>query len=172
MRIGARVQRGHEEWVDEPANPSEPDIAIIAIESTADFDRERIESVTVRWDTGALEVLGRLDETEDQAAHNYGDLIDVTPRLYVNVYLHDRALGGPEEGGWWYDTYSPVDEQCFLAADIESVRAIAEHAQEFCDVENADRNSDIGSVCSDGRYEVSIEAWPAEGSPARRPMYC
>lgn len=27
---------------------------------------------------------------------------------YVNVYRLDRASGGPEEGGWWYDTGTPV----------------------------------------------------------------
>ena len=27
---------------------------------------------------------------------------------YVNVYLRDRAFGGSEEGGWWYDTADPV----------------------------------------------------------------
>lgn len=28
--------------------------------------------------------------------------------LYVNVYEVGRAYGGPEEGGWWFDTGSPV----------------------------------------------------------------
>lgn len=28
------------------------------------------------------------------------------PRFYVNVYEHSREYGGPEEGGWWYDTGS------------------------------------------------------------------
>src|SRR5262245_19657920 len=23
---------------------------------------------------------------------------------HINVYERDRAYGGPEEGGWWYDT--------------------------------------------------------------------
>lgn len=27
---------------------------------------------------------------------------------WVNVYLVDRAYGGPEEGGWWYDTGTAV----------------------------------------------------------------
>jgi len=29
-------------------------------------------------------------------------------RRYVNVYSIDRLFGGPEEGGWWYDTGTPV----------------------------------------------------------------
>lgn len=26
------------------------------------------------------------------------------PAWFVNVYSIDRVYGGPEEGGWWYDT--------------------------------------------------------------------
>lgn len=29
-------------------------------------------------------------------------------RLYVNIYEASRAYGGPEEGGWWFDTGSPI----------------------------------------------------------------
>lgn len=29
-------------------------------------------------------------------------------RLYVNIYAVSRAYGGPEEGGWWFDTGEPV----------------------------------------------------------------
>jgi len=29
-------------------------------------------------------------------------------RVYVNAYLTDRRYGGPEEGGWWYDTGEPL----------------------------------------------------------------
>jgi hypothetical protein len=28
--------------------------------------------------------------------------------LYVNVYSAAQAYGGPEEGGWWFDTGVPV----------------------------------------------------------------
>lgn len=27
---------------------------------------------------------------------------------YLNVYIIGRTYGGPEEGGWWYDTYDWV----------------------------------------------------------------
>jgi hypothetical protein len=27
---------------------------------------------------------------------------------YLNAYLVDRNYGGPEEGGWWYDSGEPV----------------------------------------------------------------
>ena len=33
------------------------------------------------------------------------------PFFMVSVYLVDRAYGGPEEGGWYYDTGEPVAEE-------------------------------------------------------------
>lgn len=27
---------------------------------------------------------------------------------YVNAYLVERNYGGPEEGGWWYDSGTPI----------------------------------------------------------------
>jgi len=27
---------------------------------------------------------------------------------YITIYLEDRAYGGPEEGGWWFDAGIPV----------------------------------------------------------------
>jgi hypothetical protein len=42
---------------------------------------------------------GAIDEDDD------GEPIERPPASYtVAVYLCDRAYGGPEEGGWWYDT--------------------------------------------------------------------
>ena len=46
---------------------------------------------------------------------------------YVNVYHVDQAKGGPEEGGWWYDTgvphaSIPVDEWAG-PEDLDTVRA-------------------------------------------------
>lgn len=29
-------------------------------------------------------------------------------KVYVNGYLAVRNYGGPEEGGWWYNSYEPV----------------------------------------------------------------
>ena len=28
--------------------------------------------------------------------------------FYLTAYIKDRVYGGPEEGGWWYDTYTPI----------------------------------------------------------------
>ena len=31
--------------------------------------------------------------------------------LYVNVYQVERCYGGAEEGGWWYDSYTPLESE-------------------------------------------------------------
>ena len=43
-----------------------------------------------------------------------------TPELmnwYVNIYKVDRAYGGPEEGGWYYDVGELVETKCFCSAE-------------------------------------------------------
>lgn len=40
---------------------------------------------------------------------------------YANAYLTDRLYGGPEEGGWWYDTGEPVMSLPFVCEDEECV---------------------------------------------------
>jgi hypothetical protein len=39
--------------------------------------------------------------------------------LYVNAYEVSRPYGGPEEGGWWYDSYSPLASIPVLADVVE-----------------------------------------------------
>jgi hypothetical protein len=30
--------------------------------------------------------------------------------FYVNVYQKRQCYGGPEEGGWWFDAWEPLEE--------------------------------------------------------------
>lgn len=32
---------------------------------------------------------------------------------YANVYEVDRVYGGPEEGGWWFTTFTPRESRKF-----------------------------------------------------------
>ena len=32
---------------------------------------------------------------------------------YANVYELDRVYGGPEEGGWWFTTFTPRESRKF-----------------------------------------------------------
>ena len=38
-------------------------------------------------------------------------LCEFLPEVFVAPYIHDIAYGGPEEGGWWFDTHSPIEDK-------------------------------------------------------------
>ena len=107
------------------------------------------------------------------------------PIKYVNVYFEDRAYGGPEEGGWWFDYAVPAEasdlftgEGCpgarFYPASQRHVswRQVLAEARRVCDDLNTQRNDDTGSVCSEGRYIAVAEDHPPVGWPTERPYYC
>lgn len=93
----------------------------------------------------------------------------VTPKIYVNIYLHDRQYGGPEEGGWWFDVWDV--EEVFRCRDEAHAKQVFELKTGEAVEDNKLRRSDVSSVISEGRYEVKLEAWPAERIPAVAPHY-
>ena len=90
-------------------------------------------------------------------------------RIYVNTYLQDRVYGGPEEGGWWFDTKKPV--QSVRCASEEEAENLEVERSEWCYRENKERNSDINSVASEGKYVVFVEDHPARLYPDGKPEY-
>lgn len=155
MKIGTRV-REYSEYVDnEPVWASPVIGTVIGVKLDGDGYAREYE---VRWDDGRISTSDCLD--------------DVTPKLFVNIYLHDRCYGGGEEGGWWYDDYSPEQEECRVFDSEEAALAYLPTAEAWCAEENSQRRSDISSVISEGRYEAILESFPAEYSPSERPRYC
>ena len=106
---------------------------------------------------------------------------------YVNIYEVDRAYGGSEEGGWWYDTGTPCNSpygkasfKCWTRKQAEALRdrmrQEIEQPDTYVDskgwgfgklVPHIDRNSMIGGP----DIEVYIERWPAAAFPTHRPHY-
>jgi len=84
---------------------------------------------------------------------------------FVNIYLHDRAYGGPEEGGWWYDVGELLESHAVPSSEAEALAAAKE--QEFS---NEGRRP-VSSVLSEGIYIVRIDERPGRNYPARRPRY-
>jgi len=84
-------------------------------------------------------------------------------RGYVNVYLVDKAYGGPEEGGWYYDYGVVVGSMPYSALSFRA-------AQAYCDEANQGRPpiTDTNSV---GRYCVHIEDEQGTNFPDRKPFY-
>lgn len=180
MRVGSRVTigRSNDEGSYSYVTPQEAKIGtVIELDHDCNGDGyEFVKSIVIRWDDGMIE------KRELQGEDNLGDweMLDVTPKCYANIYLHDRAYGGPEEGGWWYDTYAPIDGDAdwdssppphghFPAPELarEAMRALAE----WCNDQNSRRRSP-SSMASEGHFCVRLESWPAEYTPKQRPHYC
>jgi hypothetical protein len=88
---------------------------------------------------------------------------------FVNLYLVVRVSGGPEEGGWYYTAGEAKHSiPCHTSRRAERCARLVE---KIADAQNSQRRSDIGSVLSEGRYEVVIERAPACSYPLFRPRW-
>lgn len=97
----------------------------------------------------------------------------MTKCFYVTLYLVDRAYGGAEEGGWWFDYGTPVMHsvnRCF-DNEVDACEYVASQSvTDILEDLNADC-ADINSVNCDGVYRILIEdSFPAM-FPAQRPHY-
>jgi hypothetical protein len=88
---------------------------------------------------------------------------------YINIYLVDRAYGGPEEGGWWYDAGDPVHSELAEQMTVEERRKRLDELLSG-PFSNKGRRS-ISSVLSDGEYQGQLEDSFAEPYPQTRPHY-
>lgn len=95
--------------------------------------------------------------------------------LCVSIYLVDKAWGGPEEGGWWYDAGEPALEY----ASHTRIFSIEGRALAYRDMLRSglvaqlnEGRREINSVLSEGRYEAVIDEdhYP-EPYPKERPHY-
>lgn len=94
----------------------------------------------------------------------------------VAIVMYDKAYGGPEEGGWYYSTYEPVQEYAHLTKIVKT----EEESREACAVLrkyiedhklNEGRRS-VDSVLSEGQYTVEVyeNEYPCF-HPKERPHY-
>jgi len=137
---------------------------------------EEYEFITfsVRFDNGLLTEVDRQDVTtadDTYPGHEPSTLyIICTPALYVNVYIMDRAYGGPEEGGWYYDTWEIVPEESVIGTSEEDAERLLEEKQAWADAENKGRRGP-SSVRSEGHYKVRLETGPGASGDNYSP-YC
>ena len=93
----------------------------------------------------------------------------------VAVYLVNKAFGGPEEGGWWYDAGIPADEHAdktrgFATEDEADKYANELNRSDFMKGLNEGR-PEISSVLSTGRYEAVSQSGNPTYFPVERPQY-
>lgn len=96
--------------------------------------------------------------------------------VYVNVYELDRAYGGPEEGGWWYDIGTFEAGMSLTlpgTADAAVVRQLADLLLLLLDASaQAEGTPPVGySNYRGGRYGVRVEDSPGRDWPASTPRY-
>jgi hypothetical protein len=122
------------------------------------YERQHNE---VEWDdyyecyTG-LDVKGRFEKTSER------------PALWwcVAVYTSDRAYGGPEEGGWWYNCGGLVEHAKIKFFD--KYQDAYDYTQElwgYCMEENKDRGDEKLVV------RAFTEQLPDTHYPKTRPFY-
>lgn len=101
--------------------------------------------------------------------------------ITVAVFLQDQAYGGPEEGGWWFDTFLPETGTEFA----EHIRHFPDtdkgwdkahewraQLQEFLDAEYNAFRPPLHSVNSKGVFTaVIVEGYELKPMPETIPHY-
>ncbi|MFT4026817.1 MAG: hypothetical protein QM676_08465 [Novosphingobium sp.] len=92
-------------------------------------------------------------------------------RYIVALYEVDRAYGGPEDGGWYFDTGELV-RLLALAPTEDRAVSIASRANRLLDRLQRHRRP-VSSVLYDGgRHTAIVYEWTAPPSfPEQRPHY-
>ncbi len=84
-------------------------------------------------------------------------------RKFVTAYEVTRHWGGPEEGGWWYNWYEPINTV---------PTSTPETMAEIFKTKYGDRvQGDIYSVLGGLAISVMIEDEPAANRSTERPRY-
>lgn len=101
---------------------------------------------------------------------------------WVGVYLVDRAYGGPEEGGWYYDCGELVTDRSFYEGhsdylprtflDEKQAHAFAKTIDKWLEESHNVGRREISSVLSEGRYYAMVmEGILPHHYPERKPHY-
>lgn len=88
---------------------------------------------------------------------------------YINIYECNKAFGGPEEGGWWYDYGHFIDG---FPVKPKQIPTAVRRVQNLCDKLNKEENrKPPSSVICDGYYKVYVEDAPGKDFPINPPRY-
>lgn len=94
------------------------------------------------------------------------------PRVFtVGIFLVDRAYGGPEEGGWWFECAAPATEFAGMTKTFKHEEAADRYHDRLRKmIKDNDWNYgrlSISSVCSEGVYRAgmtrnssTLKPWP------------
>ena len=99
-----------------------------------------------------------------KSAHD--EYMDKPVMIFANAYAVTRHYGGPEEGGWWFNSGSPL-ASIPCATRRQAVSKVDELARMFAEHNDGDIYSVLGGV----EVSVCIEEGFAEHWPKQRPHY-
>jgi hypothetical protein len=140
-------------------------------------------------DTGK-NVIAFPDDESDPLVTFIDEVEKASPPFYtVAIYLVDKAYGGHEEGGWWFEYGDRVDEPMdgILPDTLLSVfyqhghldrgaayaqaHYYAETLQKVLDVSINVGRREISSMASEGRYYAMVHpGYPPQHFPERKPL--
>lgn len=125
------------------------------------------------------------------AFHEMFPQVESPEAHFVTLYEVKSLYGGPEEGGWWYDWYTPIatkqvpteDMALELQAKIrkraeemrkESAREWARSMRESCEWAEARGldPADLPEPDGPDNFVVMVENTPGEYKTTERPHYC
>lgn len=126
-------------------------------------------------------------DSDDADCDDRPDEIETVAFYTVAIFMVDRAYGGPEEGGWWFDHGEPIDHipdginphdliTVFDSRDdVEAARKEAlawrDTLQTQLDTYPNQGRREISSVLSTGRYAAELcVGWP-KPFPEETPHY-
>lgn len=96
------------------------------------------------------------------------DYPNLPPKGFMNAYEANLASGGPEEGGWWFETGTPLASIPFgNYAEAEAAFNLLE--RQLKGSYNDGRS--MSSVISEGDLRIVVENHFAEAYPSERPHY-
>lgn len=96
---------------------------------------------------------------------------DTRGPYFVSVFLIDRAHGGPEEGGWWYDCGELVRTCRLFKSSGQAYDFCRRMNDKLAKTLNKGRRP-ISSVASDGIFEARVDhARVPNRFPESRPHY-
>jgi hypothetical protein len=90
------------------------------------------------------------------------------PMGYVNLYTQQRVYGGPEEGGWYYDTGKPQTTQPFYSAAERD--ALVQRDEAWAAQKNAGQ-PDYDDPSCPTLWGVWVQDAPGSAFPAEVPTY-
>lgn len=91
----------------------------------------------------------------------------------VSLYEVDQRYGGPEEGGWWFDTYRHLRTVRSFRSEAVAI-AFARRLNHWLAIRNEALDVRLTSVAYAGGHVEALlhENCPPAYLPAERPIYC